>query len=303
MFKSILADIRSTFTYGNMLNRIIIINVVIFVALNILRLFLKYSNGGITPPFYDDFIHFFSVSTDWKEFLLHPWALITSMFLHGGIWHILFNMLILYWFGRIVGDLLGDRRILPVFIMGGIVGALLSFVFLNVFSFVNPGTTYLIGASAGVMAIVFSAAVTSPDYVMRLILLGDIRIKYIALFLLIIDLITIANMSNTGGHVAHIGGAAFGATFVIMLRNGNDLSLPFNRIYDRIHNFIQSFTIPQKSSMKVVHKKSKKKPKEKAVNQDHQERLDKILDKINEFGYENLTDEEKEFLYQASKKD
>lgn len=304
MFKSIITDIQSAFRFGNTLNRIIIINVAIFLFISLFCLVLKFSNGGNLPTFYHSFIHFFAFSSDWKEVLFHPWSFVTHMFMHEGFFHLLFNMLILYWFGKIIGDLLGDRRVLPVFIMGGFAGALSYFLSMNLFGFIGQGTSYAIGASAGVMSIVFASAVTSPNYIMRLILLGDVKIKYIALVLVLVDIFALGSMKNTGGHFGHLGGAAFGGIFVTMLRNGKDISESFNRIYDKIVNFFYSINVKaKKSPLNVVHKKDKtKKDHKDASKRRHQEQLDRILDKINKQGYSKLTDEEKEFLFQASKK-
>lgn len=304
MFKSIFSDLQATFRYGNMLNRIILINVIIFLFVNLMYLLLMFTNGGVVPSFYRSFIEFFSISSDWKELLLHPWSILTHMFLHERFWHIVFNMLILYWFGMITGDLLGDRRVLPVYILGGIAGAIVYFITTNIFGFISSGTSYALGASAGVMAIVFAATFISPNYIMRLILLGDVKIKYIALVLILIDLGAISSLENTGGHFAHLGGAAFGGLFISLLRNGRDLSEPFNRTYDKIVNFFSGIAVkPKKSPLNVVYKQEEsKKAKDDKSSQQHQERLDYILDKINEQGYDQLTDEEKEFLYQASKK-
>jgi membrane associated rhomboid family serine protease len=298
MFKSIFADLQSTFRYGNMLNRIIIINVIVFIIVKILSVFLA-------ADVYQSIMEFFSLSYEWKEFLLHPWAIITHMFIHEGFWHLFFNMLILYWFGLIVGDLLGDRRVLPVYILGGLAGAAVFFISMNFLSFFgDQGYPYGIGASAGVMSIVFAAAITSPNYIMRLILIGDVRIKYIALFLLLIDIFWIGSMKNTGGHFAHLGGAGFGLVFVTMLRNGKDLSESFNRLYDKLLSYFNNVKEkPRKSPLNVVHKKDKNDTQQdNNTSQLHQEKLDKILEKISQHGYDKLTDEEKEFLYQASKK-
>ncbi|MEM9992180.1 MAG: rhomboid family intramembrane serine protease, partial [Bacteroidota bacterium] len=236
MFDSIWEDIKREFSYGNMVTRLVIINVVVFVSINLVRLLLFLASGGSVPEFYQDILHFFCMSSDWFHVLTHPWGIFTSMFLHEGLWHILWNMLFLYWFGRIVGDFIGNQRILPLYLLGGLVGSV--FYFLS--ALFLPIGPFALGASGAVMAIVVAAGTIAPDYMMRLIFLGDVKLKYIVAVLVFLDLIGIANNTNTGGHFAHLGGAAFGAFFVTQLRRGNDLSLPVNNMIDSIKNFFKS---------------------------------------------------------------
>lgn len=312
MLQSIWNDVKREFGYGNMVTRIIIINLAIFVGINIFKLILYISGGGQLPALYDQVVHFFCMSSDWKFFLTHPWGIITSMFLHEGFWHILWNMLFMYWFGRIVSDFIGNQRILPIYLLGGIAGAVLFFVFANAFP-VMPIGKFALGASAGVMAIVVAAGAISPDYVMRLLFLGDVKLKYIVAVLVFLDLIVIPNGGNTGGHIAHLGGAAFGWFFVYQLRNGTDLALPVNRLLDTISSF---FSGQRRRKPKVVYrnpnrqapprrtKKSRagnRAPSDRGNGQGHQDRLDAILDKIKQSGYDSLNAEEKEFLFNASK--
>lgn len=314
MFESIWNDVKREFSYGNMVTRIIIFNVVIFIAVNILKLVLFISNGGHLPEAYYTILHFFCMSSDWQFFLTHPWGLFTSMFLHEGFWHILWNMLFLYWFGRIVGDFIGNQRILPIYLLGGIAGGILYFASANLLPNLPMGS-YALGASAGVMAIVVAAGAISPDYVMRLLFLGDVKLKYIVAVLVFLDLILIPDGGNTGGHIAHLGGAFFGWFFVFQLRNGNDWSRPVNNIIDSISNFFNGLFTGQRTRRKpkVAYRnpdrpksRTKRSSKGEAASDSnskaHQEKLDAILDKIKESGYESLTAEEKEFLFNASKK-
>lgn len=317
MFESIWNDVKREFNHGNMVTRIIIVNVAIFVAINIFKLVLFVSNGGQLPEIYDTVVHFFCMSSDWKFFLTHPWGIITSMFLHEGFWHILWNMLFMYWFGRIVGDFIGNQRILPIYLLGGIAGAILFFVSANLLPNMMIGR-YALGASAGVMAIVVAAGAISPDYIMRLLFIGDVKLKYIVAVLVFLDLIVIPDGGNTGGHIAHLGGAFFGWFFVFQLRNGNDMSLPVNNLISTVSKFFSSlFSGNRRAKPKVAYRnpnRPKSQPKAErrsrrsrgqaaSDNTDvHQERLDKILDKIKQSGYESLSAEEKEFLFNASKK-
>lgn len=307
MFRSIWEDVRREFSHGNMVTRLIIINAVAFVVVNLVRLFIIVFAGWKDKGTFDEFVRFFSLSSDWMFNLTHPWVLITSMFVHVGFFHFLFNMLFLYWFGRIVGDLLGNHRILPLYLLGGLAGALL---YLGVAQFIYGADGYAYGASAAVMAIVVAAGMVAPDYVMHLLFIGPVRLKYIVLVLVFLDIIGVGSMSNTGGHVAHLGGAILGAVFVRRLQDGSDWSEPVNGLMTRIGNLTSGFSKNKDRSgnrPKVVYRNPKIKQfkgdrRSDSERLSYQDKLDAILEKIKKQGYDNLTDEEKEFLFNASKK-
>lgn len=307
MFTSIWDDLKQQFNYGNMITRIVLVNIAIFVIINLI---LVFSGAGrdITGGMRDNILQYVAINKDWVFNLTHPWVLLTNMIVHVGFWHILWNMLLLYWFGRIVGDLLGDRRILPLYFLGGLFGAFVYFVFANL---TIDGPSYAYGASAAVMAVILAAGVIAPEYRMRLILIGEVPLKYIVAALLLIDLIGVGGMSNTGGHVAHLGGAAFGWLFATQLKQGNDLSAPINNFLDRLINWYQSFNTSKTKGPRMAYKNPKakgaKRPRSKPnassdSSNSYQEQLDTILDKIKQTGYESLSEAEKEFLFNASKK-
>ena len=315
MLQSIWDDVKRELDKGNMITRLIIINTAVFVAINLLNLILFIVNGGTPSPLYRTIVHFFCMSSDWVFFLTHPWGLITSMFMHEGFWHILWNMLFLYWFGRIVGDFIGDQRILPLYLLGGITGGMLFFISANLLPY-GAGGSFALGASAGVMAIVVAAGTISPDYIMRLLFLGDVKLKYIVAVLVFLDLVLIPQGGNTGGHFAHLGGALFGYLFVAQLRSGNDMSRPVNNVLENIQSFFGRLFAGQGSRKgpKVVYRKPGKKGSRRSAKGNaasdrdprrsnaQQERVDEILDKIKQSGYDSLSAEEKEFLFNASKK-
>ena len=315
MLQSIWDDVKREFSYGNMVTRIIIVNVAVYVVVNIVWIIARISNQWTTPEWYNSFMQFFMMSSDWLHNLTHPWVIITSMFLHEGFWHILWNMLFMYWFGRIVGDFIGNQRILPLYLLGGILGGIVYFLSVNLLPYGGAGAHYALGASAAVMAIVVAAGAIAPDYVMRLLFLGDVKLKYIVAVLVFIDLIGMAGDINTGGHFAHLGGAAFGWLFVYQLRNGSDWSAPVNKLLDTISDsFKNLFSGRRGGRPKVVYRNpnrnanrnrsqaSKQRGEAASDNKNYQERLDGILDKIKKSGYDSLSKEEKEFLFNASKK-
>ncbi|MCB0665327.1 MAG: rhomboid family intramembrane serine protease [Saprospiraceae bacterium] len=302
MLESILADIRREFSFGNVVTRLVIINVAVFIAINLIRLIFYLGNAGEIPPLYHDIVHFFSVSSDIKHNLTHPWVFVTSIFLHESFWHLLWNMLFLYWFGRIVGDLLGDRKVFPIYLLGGMVGCIVFWMSAQLLPYMQGYTGYALGASAGVMAIVVTSGMIAPDYIMRLILLGDIRLKYIVFALVLLDLFALAGNSNTGGHFAHLGGVAMGWLFVSQLRAGNDWSEGVNNLMDKVVNFFKGERIPVSRSKEAkIVKKTFSKSEPKQYSEDEiQERIDIILEKIKKTGYDSLSSEEKEFLNNAS---
>lgn len=306
MFNSIWSDIKREVAQGNMVTRIVIVNIGVWVVMILAKLFL---NGfGL----YEPLLHSLSISTEWKHMLFNPWSLVTYMFLHEGLWHLIFNLLVIYWFGRILGDFIGDKRILPLYFMGGLMGAIFFFLSMNLIK--APGQViYCLGASAAAMAFVFGSATLSPNYEMRLILLGSVKIKYIAFALLLIDLASIANSSNTGGHISHLGGAVMGSLYIFSLRRGDDLAVPFNQLFDWVKSLFEKPAPQPKRQAKVrtlTPPKSRRSVfRDRGVSKgspydgmSDQEKLDAILDKINIHGIDQLSDEERNFLKEASKK-
>ena len=288
MFSSVASDVKNTFSYGNMVMKLILINVGIFVITALTEAFFpQYYFSNILP--------WLALPADLSTFSTRPWTIITYMFVHADIWHIAWNMILLYWFGNITGDLLGDRRVLPIYLYGGIAGGLLFMLSAALLPYVG---NQAIGASAAVLAVVFAAVMTAPEYRMHLLLLGEVRIKYIGLVILFLDLIgTSARSGNSGGHIAHLGGTMLGIIFVYLLRNGTDMGSLFYREKKRE-------THQRKPSLRVAHK-AENLPSERmrslSKQKDLTRQVDEILEKIKKNGYDSLSEEEKEILYKASK--
>jgi len=269
MFDQITDDIKRTFQSGNMVSKLILVNIFVFLFVLILGIFLK----GTDPnaPAYKWLIKNLAISADGSTLLWKPWTLVSHMFLHEGFWHIIWNMLLLYWFGRIVGDFIGDDRILPLYIMGGLVGGVCYYISAKL-GIISTNSVAM-GASAAVMAIIACSAFLSPNYNMRLLL-------------------------------------AFGGFFVYLLRNGTDLAQTFNYFFEAVGEIFtkkETSKSAKKSPLVVKHRSNKMGSKAKGnkvsdSSLPYQEKLDKILEKIKEQGYDKLSDEEKEFLFQASKK-
>lgn len=289
MVKSIAEDIRRTFQQGNNLTKVILVNIGIFVGINIIFLFSTYGNGGTTPDWYYTLSHWLSLSSTSLEAFIRPWTWFSHMFLHTGFWHILWNMLFLYWFGRIVGDFIGDDKVIPLYVMGGLMGGLFYFLSANILPYGQGQQYYAMGASAAAMAMVVGAATLSPDYNMRLLLIGDVKLKYVAAVLIFLDLIGTAGSMNTGGHFGHLGGALMGYIFIEQLRRGNNLGAWVNTLLN--------FRVATKRRrLKVVHRAGESGP----IELNEEDELNRILDKIKTEGLSSLSEREKAFLQKMS---
>ena len=288
-------DIKKTFRNGSSLTRLIYINIVVFILITIVAAISFLLNN---PEISGKALNLFSVPSSFKILLVRPWTIITYMFVHKDIWHILFNMLWLYWFGRIFLEYLDQRKLVAVYLLGGISGALVYILSFNIFpAFTGVvAESVAIGASASVMAIVIAIAAYVPDYTVQLFLFGRIKIKYMALAIFVLTSIMDFSV-NSGGKLAHIGGAFFGYFYTINLRQGRDIGKGFNRVID----FFVTLFKPRKK-LKVTHKKAATEYEYNKIKTEHQTRINSILDKISKGGYDSLTKEEKETLFKESQK-
>jgi membrane associated rhomboid family serine protease len=265
---------------GSRLNLFIGINVLVFLILGIIAVFDFFSRGEIA-----DWITIqLSMPASLNALLYKPWTPLTYMFLQREFFHILFNMLWLYWMGRIFEEYLKPRQFTFTYLAGGLTGALLYLLAYNIFPVFNGRVenSMLLGSSASVSAIVIGIATLLPDYSIVLLLFGAVRLKYLALAFILIDFLSIA-LSNPGGSIAHLGGALLGFVYIKQLQSGNDWSKLFEK----------------KKKLKIV---SKQKGVTSVNNLPDQEVIDGILDKISKSGYESLSKKEKEQLFNASKK-
>lgn len=292
---SVWTDIRKTFHNGSNLTRLILVNITIFLVITVAGIIGFLISSPAIPS---GTLNLLSVPSDLRSFLLRPWTLITYMFTHKDIWHILFNMLWLYWFGKIFLEYLDQKRLVAVYILGGISGAVVYVASFNIFpafaDVVNESVA--IGASASVMAVVVSIAVYVPDHTIQMILLGRIKIKYMALAIFILTSVMDFSV-NSGGKLAHIGGALAGYLYTINLRRGRDLGKWITNISDHIIALFK----PRKK-FRVTHKRV---PQDYEFNKrkaEHQARINIILDKISKGGYDSLTKEEKDLLFMESQK-
>lgn len=288
-------DIKKSFRQGNSLIKLIYINIAVFilVALTAITGFLL-----TNPLIAEKTIDLLAVPSSLKSLLIKPWTLFTYMFLHKDVWHILFNMLWLYWFGTIFLQYLDQKKLVSVYLLGGISGAVLYILSFNIFPVFRDivSESVAIGASASVMAVVIAIAAYVPDYTVSLFLFGRIKIKYMALAIFVLTSFMDFSV-NSGGKLAHIGGALFGYLYTLNLRQGKDLGKGINRIIDSVVTFLK----PGKK-MKVTYKKPADDYEYNKVKAEQQTKINAILDKISKAGYDSLTKEEKDTLFRESQK-
>jgi membrane associated rhomboid family serine protease len=288
-------NIKKTFSSGSNLTKLIYINIAVFIIISLVSV-IGYLLNNQTISL--KILNLFSVPSSIKAFLLRPWTLITYMFTHKDVLHILFNMLWLYWFGFIFLEYLDQKKLVAVYLLGGISGAVVYIISFNIFPVFNQvvSESVAIGASASVMAVVITIAVYVPDYSVNLFLLGRLKIKYVALGIFILTSVMDFSV-NSGGKLAHIGGAFFGYLYAVNLRRGRDLGKGLNKIIDFIATLFKS-----RKKLRVTYKKRATDYEYNKTRVDHQERINKILDKISKGGYDSLTKEEKDLLFKESQK-
>jgi len=299
---SIIDEIKESFRKGTTLHKLIYLNLGLFLAVQIVRIALFLSNAYELFP---GFLNHLAVPANLEVLARRPWTLFTYMFLHVDFIHILFNLLWLYWFGTIFIQELGLKKLLSTYLLGGLAGGILYVISYNLFS-VFEGTresSIALGASASVMAVVVATATYQPERRMHLVLIGPIKIVYIALVMFILTSMVDFSV-NTGGKIAHIGGALTGFLFAYYYKRGKDLTKGFDRIMDSIATWFK----PGKDNLKVTYKRSAgQKPPADDIqyNQEkakEQKEIDQILDKISKAGYDSLTSREKELLFKMSNK-
>ena len=288
-------DIKRTFSKGNSLTKLIYINIAVFLIISLVSVIGYLLNNQTISV---KTLNLFSVPSSVSALLLRPWAILTYMFTHKDILHILFNMLWLYWFGLIFLEYLDQKKLVAVYLSGGISGAFVYIVSFNVFPVFSQvvAESVAIGASASVMAVVVAIAVYVPDYSVNLFLLGRIKIKYVALVIFILTSVLDFSV-NSGGKLAHIGGGLFGYIYTVNLRRGRDLGKGINIIID----FFATLFKPRRK-LRVTYRKRATDYEYNKARIDHQEKINKILDKISKGGYDSLTKEEKDLLFHESQK-
>ena len=284
---NILDDLKLQYKTGGMVQKLIFWNIGFFLFS--LVFFYSFSVGKFQIPTW------IALSSDLSTFIRTPWTLITFNFFHAGFLHLIFNLMVLHFSGRLFSTYFTDKQLLGVYVLGGIFSGItfvLSYIFIG-----KAGL--LVGASGAIMAILIATATYAPFMLLRIPLIGIVKLWHVAFVILLVDLIQMP-LDNTGGHLAHLGGALFGFIYIKLLQTGTDITKPFSALLD---GFANLFKPKKKTPFKKVHRNTTKNGVNSfKENKDMtQKQIDDILDKISKSGYDSLTKEEKEFLFKAGK--
>ncbi|WP_350285255.1 rhomboid family intramembrane serine protease [uncultured Croceitalea sp.] len=287
--------LRYQFARLNIAEKLIAINVLIFLLINLIPVLFG-SNS-------DTIIQWFELPEDFFAFLSKPWSLVTYSFFHAGLGHIFWNMLLLYFFGRTFLNLFDDQKFIAVYFLGVIAGGLLFMLGYNIFPNLSNTNSVLIGASAGVTSVLIFICAYIPNQEIRIIFF-NVKLWQLGVFVILKDVLTLSMGQNVGGMLAHLGGAVLGYTYARQLLKGKDIGEGFIKLLSSIGTVFK--TRERKPPLKTVYKKSKTTRTSKKVDYDkeaHQRKIDTILDKISKSGYESLSKAEKDFLFKAGKED
>lgn len=292
---NLLENLKQTYRQGNAVTRLIFLNVALYLLLHIFMIVMKLFNIQV------DFLYpLLALPSNFGTLLYKPWTLVTYMFLHRDFFHILFNMLALFWFGKLFLMFFTGKQLFGLYFFGGLTAGLMYIIAYNIFPLYLPlaGISVLMGASGSIMAVIVATAVQSPNMEMRFLLIGAVKLKYIAIAAVLISFFGITS-SNAGGELAHLGGALYGYFFIVSLRRGKDHTKSFNKLMDRISNLFK----PRKLKVKRAASSGKKMTDaeynvQKAKNMAE---IDRILDKIKTSGYGSLNTEEKRKLFEQGK--
>ena len=297
-------DIKQFFMHRSMLSNLILINIGVWLLVKITGVFffLNLQPGSATSD--EWYLHFLAVPASIHSLLDTPWSPLTYMFLHIDFWHILFNMLWLFWFGKIFTQYLNSRQLLQTYLVGGLTGAVFYITAFNFFPVFHSSLpfSYALGASASVMAIVTAISFYVPGYTIQLLFIGRVKIIYLSIILFIFDFFAIPG-TNSGGHIAHIGGAIWGFVYILMIRKGFGTAYWGNQVgwIDRFKNRFSSGN-RKKGSFYNSNRRPVSDEDYNLEKKNNQRKIDEILEKISKGGYESLTKSEKEFLFKTSAK-
>lgn len=314
MYGSFWDNLKNAFKYrDNSLYKLIAINLIVFFSVLIVRVFMTIGGFG---EWYQAGLKYLMMPASLTKLATQPWSVFSYMFLHEGVFHILFNMLFLYWFGLLIHQYLGSRKLANLYILGGIFGAVFYVLIYNLAPYFSSSvdSSMMLGASAGVFAVVVGAATLTPNTTFFLLLLGPVKIVYIAAFYVILSFANSIG-ANAGGEIAHLGGALLGYLYIVQLRRGMDWGVPVQKVGLVFENLFSG----RKSKVKVSYRREKastssagafdrfktqKAETEVSTKKEliTQEEIDRILDKIADKGYDGLSKEEKRKLFEFSKK-
>jgi membrane associated rhomboid family serine protease len=305
----IIDRLKYQFDSAPSLKRLIYINVAVFIAVHLVSVVLMLFNIDTMQ-----WLSYIEVPSALHILPYRVWTLFTYMFVHYDLWHILFNMMWLYWFGTIFMQYFSQKHLSVLYVLGGLAGAALYLFSYNVFPYFAGKDGMMCGASASIMAIVFATTLRVPNYKINLMFIGSVSLKYIALVTILIDFLSMTS-SNAGGHFAHIGGALMGVIFAMSWNKGKDILRPINKIIDKLVTIWRAPHIKIRRPVKKknfthtseekktphTHKRPETDSEYNARKKREAEEINKILDKVKKSGYAALTTEEKQRLFDAKK--
>lgn len=287
------------FASATMLMKIVVINIAVFLVLNIISIVMIFAGEESGRFIVEQWV---AMPGNFGRLARHAWTPLSYMFSQIEPLHLIFNMLWLYWFGIVFHLLSTPKRMIGLYLLGGLGGAALYLLAVNTIPYFAGHGGLLIGSSASVIAIVTATAIMAPDYRMNLLFLGAVSLKWIAIVTIGIDLLSVTG-SNAGGHIAHLGGAAVGAIFALGLKRGHDITAPLNSLIDTIVNLFRRRPKVRPARFRASGAPSAPRPKApSAASAADQAELDKILDKIKKSGYSSLTADERARLFDVSRR-
>lgn len=293
--------LKQVFLSRNIISRLLLVNTSIYIIIQLIST-LSWLFTGENDSIVSPLVSWLALPSDLSMLVLKPWTIFTYMFLHEGFFHLFFNMILLYFGGTIFQEFLSKSKLFWTYILGGLSGALFFILAFNLFPVFEAvkGDAIALGASASVLAIVIAVSTYVPDYTIHLFLFGKVKLKYLALIMILVDLLSIQS-NNAGGHIAHLGGAFWGFIYAYLLKNDNDLYKIFYGIkFPKIKwgsSKAEKFTTSRPSNGKPI--TDEEYNKKRLVSQAE---IDRILDKISSSGYSSLSKEEKELLFKTSNK-
>jgi len=283
---SFVEDIKSRFKKGSIVEKLIYINLAIFILTIFVSVFQDLYKGEI-----NFIVEWFSLEDSFSSLFTKPWTIISYGFLHADFLHILMNLIVLYFIGNLFIEYFTEKQLLSFYVLGTISGGALFLLSHNYFPLFENKSSVLVGASAGISAIFIGIATYIPNYQLKFRLIGFVKLWHLAAVWIGLDILALSG-GNAGGHFAHLGGALFGFLYV------NKASNKEVKIWDKISTLFSS----KKKPLKTVYKSLKKTSKTNKNTSLNQQQVDTILDKISKSGYDTLTKAEKEFLFKQGRK-
>ncbi|MFV0391358.1 MAG: rhomboid family intramembrane serine protease [Paludibacteraceae bacterium] len=287
-------NLKRTFKTGNMVIKLIYVNAGVFLLISAFSLIMQLFKLN-----HIEFTRWFAVPSNLQQLLTHVWTLVTYMFYHERFFHVFFNLLVLFWFGKIFLMYYSEKQLLSLYIFGGLLGAIFYIIAYNLFPYYEAAVYYslLMGASGSILAILTASAVKAPNMEVQLLLIGRIKLKWIAIVTVLISFFGLTS-GNAGGELAHLGGALAGYLFVVGERNGRDITSFINGVIDFFVNLFRSRPKVKKTTYHAPKMSSEEYNQKKAADE---KAIDKILDKIKTSGYESLSADEKRKLFEQKR--